>query len=196
MRRRVCGALWRKPRPRGTRFNSPIPRPPHRRSPAGSRRREPPSRDTTDEEVAFLLRVKERQFEAALTATLGLELGAVAEPPGTKPPTGPYAAFAPPPTLAAVTGGASIDVAVTFVNHSNADVVLEDVAVEGAAGRHRIPLAGAESARHRAIEGRLTIAIPSEDAVTRPYFSRRGLSDTRYTLRPDRVLALRGPRRR
>ncbi len=140
--------------------------------------------DTTDEEVAFLLRVKERQFEAALTATLGLELGAVAEPPGTKPPTGPYAAFAPPPTIAAVTGGASIDVAVNFVNHANADVVLEDVALEGAAGRQRIPLLGAESARHRAIEGRLTIAIPSEAAVTRPYFSRRGLSETRYTCRP------------
>ncbi len=140
--------------------------------------------DTTDEEVAFLLRVKERQFEAALTATLGLELGAVAEPPGTKPPTGPYAAYAPPPTLAAVTGGASIDVAVNFVNHANADVVLEDVALEGAAGRQRIPLGGAESARHRTIEGRLTIAIPSEAAVTRPYFSRRGLSETRYTCRP------------
>ena len=184
VRRHVCGALWRKPRPRGTRFNLPIRRPRHRRSPAGSRRPRAALSDTTDEEVAFLLRVKERQFEAALTAALGLELGAVAEPPGTKPPTGPYAAFAPPPTLAAVTGGASIDVAVNFVNHASADVALEDVALEGAAGRQRGPLVGAESARHRAIEGRLTIAIPSEAAVTRPYFSRRGLSETRYTCRP------------
>jgi LmbE family N-acetylglucosaminyl deacetylase len=138
---------------------------------------------TTDEEVAFLLRVKERQFMEALTATLGLELVAVAEPPGIKPPSGPYAAYAPPATLAAVTGGASIDVAVSFVNHSNADVALEDLAVVGAAGHHTVPFTGAGP--HEAITARLTIAIPVDAPVTRPYFSRRGLSDTRYTLRPD-----------
>jgi LmbE family N-acetylglucosaminyl deacetylase len=151
---------------------------------------------TSDDDVAFLLGVKERQFEDALAATLGLELYAVAEPPGTTSPTGPYAAFAPPPTLAAMTGGASIDVAVSFVNHSNSDVAVEDVAIDGAAGRHAVPLASAD-VRERApgrapcaptpvpcaLTGRLTIEIPFDAPVTRPYFSRRSIAETRYTLR-------------
>jgi LmbE family N-acetylglucosaminyl deacetylase len=138
---------------------------------------------TNDEEVAFLLRVKERQFVEALTATLGLELVAVAEPPGTKPPSAPYAAFAPPATLAAVTGGASIDVAASFVNHSDADVALEGLAVVGAAGHHTVPFTGAGP--HEAITARLTTVISGDAPVTRPYFFRRGLSETRYTLRRD-----------
>jgi LmbE family N-acetylglucosaminyl deacetylase len=138
---------------------------------------------TTDEDVAFLLRVKERQFEDALTATLGLELIAVAEPPGTKPPAGLDAAFAQPATLGPVTPGASIDVATSFVNHSDADVALEDVAVVGAAGHHPVLFTGAGP--DEAITARLTITLPVDAPVTRPYFFRRAISDTRYTLRRD-----------
>ncbi len=139
-------------------------------------------RTTRDEDVAFLLRVKERQFEEALATTLGLQLNAVAEPPGTKAPSGPYATFAPPATLAAATGGTRIDIAVTFVNRSNADVVLDDLAIAGVAGHQPVPTDHDSSREHTSI-GRVTIAIPSDAPVTRPYFSRARIADTRYALR-------------
>ncbi len=139
-------------------------------------------RATANEAVAFLLQVKERQFEAALAATLGLELNAVAEPPGTTPPSGPYAEFAPPATLRAMTSGASLDIAATLVNQSETDVTVDDLSLSGAAGNQRIPIASAPLPSRR-YGGRVTVTIPADTPVTRPYFSRRGIADSRYVLR-------------
>jgi LmbE family N-acetylglucosaminyl deacetylase len=131
---------------------------------------------TTDEDVAFVLRLKERQFEDALTATLGLELDAVAEPADTTPASAPYANFEPPATLPPLTGGQSIDVAVTFANHSGADVAVEDVTVDGVAGTRKVPLTRDS--------GRVTVRIPPDAPITKPYFWRLGIAETRYTLDP------------
>lgn len=131
---------------------------------------------TTDEDAAFILRAKERQFEEALTATLGVELNAVVEPADTTPASGPYASYEPPPTLAPLTAGAAIDIAVSFANHSGADVAIEDVSLDGVVGTRKVPLT------HDA--GRISVRIPADAPITKPYFSRQGIAETRYTLGP------------
>ena len=65
-------------------------------------------------DIAELLDVKEQQFADALAAALGLEVSATAQPAGLSDPTGPFAAFAPPPTLDAVTPGQTVDVRVAI----------------------------------------------------------------------------------
>ena len=143
-------------------------------------------RATTDEDVAFLLQVKERQFEEALAATLGLELNAVAEPPGTNPPSGPYAAFAPPATLGAMTSGASLDIAATFVSQSETDVTVDDLSLSGAAGNQPIPIASAPSSSRRH-SGRVTSDHPGGRACHQTIFL--AARYRRFTLRPAAGLA-------
>ena len=72
----------------------------------------------TDPEIAHLLSVKEQQFTDAIVAALGLEVTATAQPAGLSDPTGPFAQFATPPTLDAVTGGQAVDVRITIASRS------------------------------------------------------------------------------
>ncbi len=140
---------------------------------------------TVDEDVGFLLRVKERQFHAALAATMGLELTATAEPAGTRPPSGPYAAFAPPTTLNAVTAGQRIDVSVSLVKRSSMAMLVDAVRLGGAAGLDKaMPIAPTTALDNQPLAARLTMAIPAAAAVTRPYFTRGSIADTRYDLLP------------
>ena len=69
-----------------------------------------------EDEALFVLRIKEQQIQDALNACLGLELVATAQPAGQAEPTGPFAAFAPPPTMAAPVPGQSFDVRVRLAN--------------------------------------------------------------------------------
>ena len=66
--------------------------------------------------------VKEQQFADAINTALGIDFSAVAQPPALAEPTGPFAAFAPPPTMEPVVPGQSFDVKLRFTNRGSVDV--------------------------------------------------------------------------
>ena len=79
---------------------------------------------TAEPDVAHLLDVKEQQFVEALVAALGVEVSATAQPAGLSDPTGPFAAFAAPPTLDAVTPGQAVDVRVVVAARGRRSVTV------------------------------------------------------------------------
>ena len=88
-----------------------------------------------DDDVRFALQVKERQFEDALGAALGLALSATAEPAGTTPATGPGAQDRAPATLGAVTPGSRSTSRLAFTSHGRRTVTLDRLDLDRC-GRH------------------------------------------------------------
>jgi hypothetical protein len=136
---------------------------------------------TSDFDVRFLLEVKQRQFQQALQATLGLTLAATAEPAGSVPPAGPGAGYRPPPTLDAVAPGSSFDVHLSFTNRATAQVTLERIDLGGASGIAATPLVeSVAAAANSPVTRRVTVLVPADAPLTRPYFSRRSIGESRY----------------
>ena len=75
--------------------------------------------------------MKEQQFVDALVAALGLQISAIAQPAGLSDPSGPFAAFAPPPTLDAVTPGQAVDVRVVVAARGRRPVTVSSAIVHG-----------------------------------------------------------------
>ena len=143
------------------------------------------SRTGGEPEAQFLLQVKERQFMDALNVALGIQLEALAQPPNAPTPTGPMAAFAPPPTLEAVVPGQTFEVRATFANRGAGEVALQGVSIEAEQGWQVTPLDGSAAtlrlndvSRHR-----FTVTLADDVRMSsKPYFSRKGLQESRYTL--------------
>ncbi len=144
-----------------------------------------------EDEVLFVLRIKEQQIQDAINACLGLDLVATAQPAGQAEPTGPMAAFAPPPTMAAPVPGQSFDVRARLDNRGTAAIVPTGLTIEAAAGWQAAPAAGAAAgaalpgtlAGHQVATQRFTVSVGTDAPIsTRPYFSRAGLQESRYTL--------------
>jgi LmbE family N-acetylglucosaminyl deacetylase len=135
-------------------------------------------------ELQFLLDVKARQFEEALTAALGLHVTATAVPAGAAEPTGPFAAFAPPPTLDPVAPGQTVDVRVVAANQSAVPVLVETATLVGLPDlRVSVPIAaGSPLLQPSPLSVRATLTVPPAAPATRPYFSRESIAETRYTL--------------
>jgi len=137
---------------------------------------------TGDPDVRFILEVKARQFEAALQAVLGLSLTATAEPAGSDPATGQDAEYRQPTTLAAVTPGEQFVVDLAFTNRAEVDVRLERVELGGASGITASVLDEPTAAlANQPVTRRATVAVPAGAPLTRPYFSRRSIAESRYT---------------
>jgi LmbE family N-acetylglucosaminyl deacetylase len=138
-------------------------------------------------ELQFLMDVKARQFEEALTAALGLQISATAVPAGAAEPSGPFAAFAPPPTLDPVAPGQSFDVRVVAASNAAVPVLLEKATLLGPSGlRVDVPVAaGSALAPSSPITTRATMTVPPDAPATRPYFSRTSIAETRYTVHAD-----------
>ena len=66
--------------------------------------------------VLILLRIRSASSQTRSTPRSGIDLTAVAQPAGVAEPTGPFAAFAPPPTMAAVVPGQTFDVGPRLTN--------------------------------------------------------------------------------
>jgi LmbE family N-acetylglucosaminyl deacetylase len=134
-------------------------------------------------DVAFVLREKERQFQDAIHAALGVDLSALAQPAGTPEPTGPFAAFAAPPTMGNVVPGQSFEIRASVAVRGRTPIsgltLAPDlpagwsIAGERRTGDGEGPLAGAT----------FTVAVSPDAAITsRPYFRRRSIAESRYTL--------------
>jgi LmbE family N-acetylglucosaminyl deacetylase len=137
----------------------------------------------SDPDVGSLLAIKEQQIEAAIRATLGVTFTALAQPAGTKAPTGPFAAFAPPASMPPVVPGQVFEVRATFANRSSIDVKAVRVRLEGQKGWTTPPEGSPRDAANNApVSNTLTVTVPQDAALTRPYFSRTSIQDPRYTV--------------
>ena len=138
----------------------------------------------SDAELLFVLRAKERQFMEAIATAMGIHLSAVAQPAGLPDPSGPFAAFAPPPAMGPVVPGQRFEVRATLTNRSRipaaaAQVTLEPrgaFEIDGAAGD------GAALAYNESAERRFTVTAAEDAEPSKPYFSRAGIHENRYTI--------------
>lgn len=149
--------------------------------------REAIAKSAGDDEALFILRIKERQTEEAITACLGLELTATAQPAGLAEPTGPGAAFAAPPSMAAPVPGQTFEVRARLANRGRRAVAPAEITLDTSTG-WTATASGATGiadtvAPHDLLARRFTVAVaPTAPISTKPYFRRSGLQESRYTL--------------
>jgi len=137
-------------------------------------------------EAAFLLKVKERQFEAAITAALGIDFKAMAQPAGVPEATGPFAEFAPPPTMAAPVPGQTFEVRAFFTNRSTAEVTLQAITLATASGWQSSPTGAAPPTslkyNNTAVQ-RFSVSLASDVGLSsKPYFTRPTIQQARYDI--------------
>ena len=146
-----------------------------------------------DAEAKFVLETKEKQFQDAINSAMGMELVAVAQPAGVPEPTGPGAAFAPPALMASPVPGQTFEVRARLSNRGGITVAIPPVAgdqhtitIEGDRGwriKSGAATGGPNLQRHQQATAQATVTLADDVAMsTRPYFSRRGLQDSRYLL--------------
>lgn len=172
-------------------------------------------------EALFVLRVKERQFQDAINSALGLELVPRAQPAGVPDATGPFSAFAPPPSMPAPVAGQAFEVRVRLANRGGVPITLGAAAdsagaeapalrtpatphvqraegltsaiwLDGAPGwsaasadgeSQSAPDTGTPLDAHETITRRFTVTLADNVPIsTRPYFHRRNILESRYTL--------------
>jgi LmbE family N-acetylglucosaminyl deacetylase len=151
--------------------------------------REVIAKSSQEPDVLHVLRIKEGQFQTAINAALGLEFSALAQPANVAEATGPGAAFAPPPAMAAPVPGQRFEVRIRLANRGGGAITLDrpPLRVEAEPGWSVGPLqAGAppsQLSRHQVMTGQFEITVADDVPLsTRPYFSRTGLAESRYTL--------------
>ena len=139
----------------------------------------------SEPDAAFMLGVKERQFQDAITTALGIDFAADARPAGVAEPTGPFAAFAPPPTMGAVAPGQRFEVRAQLTNRGAIEITPTDIALEAGRGWNvesgpvsRPALRNGDTASQR-----WNVTLGSDVALgSRPYFARGGIRQDRYDL--------------
>jgi LmbE family N-acetylglucosaminyl deacetylase len=145
------------------------------------------AKSAQEPDVLHILKLKEQQFQSAISASLGLELIALAQPANTTDPTGPAAAFAPPALMSAPVPGQRFEVRARLANRGGGSVGLgSGIGIETAPGWSSSAMPGALPAsigRHEVVTARFAVAAADDVPLsTQPYFSRTGLAESRYTL--------------
>jgi LmbE family N-acetylglucosaminyl deacetylase len=142
-----------------------------------------------DPDAKFILQVKERQFQDAINSALGLELTAVAQPAGIPDPAGPGAAFAPPALMAAPVPGQAFEVRLRLANRGGMPIEMPAGGLQLRAeagwtvGASQAASSAATLNRHELAASRFTVTLAADVAMsTKPYFARKGLQESRYTL--------------
>ena len=149
--------------------------------------REVIAKSAGEEEALFLLRIKERQTQDAITACLGLELTATAQPAGLAEPTGPFAAFAAPASMTAPIPGQTFEVRARLANRGRLAVAPAEITLDTRPGWAATPAGetglAASVEGHQVLPRRFTVTVAADAPIsTRPYFRRNGLQESRYTL--------------
>jgi LmbE family N-acetylglucosaminyl deacetylase len=140
---------------------------------------------SSEPDAVFVLQVKERQFADAINAALGVAFEAVGVAANTPEPTGPYAMFAPAPTMAAVVPGQTFDIRATFAPRSRG-VGLDSIRIEAEPGWNVRPAESpgkAIDANGVASQTFTVTLAPDVRLSSKPYFGRESIRDARYTLR-------------
>ena len=139
----------------------------------------------SEPDAVFLLSVKEQQFQDAIHTALGIDFAAVAQPAGVPEPTGVFAAFAPPPTMAAVVPGQKFEVRASLTNRGGVEITPTEIALLGGKGfgveKGQASLAALKNNDTASQRFNVTLA---DDAPlgSRPYFTRTDVRHSRYEL--------------
>lgn len=135
-------------------------------------------------DATFILKIKERQFEAAITAALGVDFKAMAQPAGIPEATGPFAEFAPPPTMAAPVPGQTFEVRTFFTNRSPVEVTMRGISLATGAGWQSSPTGNAPATslkNNNTASQRFSVTLASDAPLSsKPYFTRPGIQQSRY----------------
>jgi LmbE family N-acetylglucosaminyl deacetylase len=144
-----------------------------------------------DPDATFLLGIKEKQFQDAINSAMGMEFVAVAQPANQPEPTGPGAAFAPPALMAAPIPGQTFEVRARLSNRGGVTAAIPPAAsaaitIEGDRGWNVTPgptAGGPNLEPHQQATLRASVTLAADVVMsTRPYFYRKGLQDSVYTL--------------
>lgn len=139
---------------------------------------------SSEPEAAFILKVKERQFQAAITAALGVDFVASAQAAGLPEPTGPFAAFAAAPTMSAPVPGQTFEVRAHFTNRSPVDVTMRGIVLDTAEGWN-VSSTGPDAAtalgNNATSSQRFSVTLaPNVSLSSKPYFSRPSIQESVY----------------
>jgi LmbE family N-acetylglucosaminyl deacetylase len=144
-------------------------------------------------DVLFELRVKENQFQKALSAALGLQFDAVVAP--EKAPTGPFAAFrGPSATFTIAIPEQSFGVETRLYNESPESLNIQSVNVLATDGKawtiHQKAEDKADWGPGQEERVNFAVTAPSDAALTRPYFSRPDEEQAYYNVNDERYRTL------
>jgi LmbE family N-acetylglucosaminyl deacetylase len=124
-----------------------------------------------DPEILFTLLIKERQFQDAINAALGLQLTAMPQPE----------------TMPAPVDGQAFEVHVRLANRGRLPITPRSIELQSEPGWQVTPSAEptvGDLAGHAEFSRRFGVVVtPGAALSTRPYFARAGLDESRYTLR-------------
>ncbi|HXG87975.1 MAG TPA: PIG-L family deacetylase [Vicinamibacterales bacterium] len=138
-----------------------------------------------DPDVRFVLEVKERQFQEAINIALAVDLTALAQPSGVQDPTGPFAQFAPPPTMAAPVPGQTFEIRTRVTNRGNLPITPSDIGLvtDPGWGVRKEATTMAQLTPNASVVQRFTVTLAGDVPLSsRPYFCRASIQDARYTL--------------
>ena len=123
-----------------------------------------------------------------MSTALGLQLQAVAQPAGIPEPSGALAAFAAPPTMGPAVPGQRIDVRVALTNRGTTDIEPTDMTlIAGADWRvEKNATAPARLGYNQTARQSFGVTVPEAAALTRPYFERQSIAESRYAIRGNR----------
>lgn len=143
------------------------------------------------DEARFLLAIKERQFQDAINTALGVQFRAVSAPLDSGAPDSP---FAPLATMGPAVPGQRFQVEVVAVNPSSLAIETERISLEGAGnwGADGDSLAGTLIRSGGRIATRFVVEAPRDAAISRRYFQRESIHDSRYAVREPEFLHLAG----
>ena len=139
---------------------------------------------SSEPDATFILRIKERQFEAAITSALGVDFKAMAQPAGVPEATGPFAEFAPPPTMGAPVPGQTFEVRAFFTNRSPIEVTMRGISLATGAGWQSSPTGNAPATslkNNSTASQRFSVTLANDAPLSsKPYFTRPGIQQSRY----------------
>ncbi len=135
-------------------------------------------------DAVFILRIKEQQFMDAINTALGIDLEAVAQPSGTRAPSGPFAAFAPPATMGPAVPGSRFEVRSRLTNRGRADIALAALDLRPGQGLsvEKGAMAPASLAYNQSAAHTFIVTVAGDAPVSKPYFARGSVADPRYTV--------------
>ena len=142
-------------------------------------------------DAAFALSIKEQQFQHAINTALGIEVVARAQPLGVTP-SGPAAAFAPPPTMTAPVPGETFDIVADVANRGDATIEPGDIGIDAEHGWNvrPAPMQLKPLGPNQTVARRFTVTLADDVGIsTRPYFERASIFDNRYVVSDKRQFA-------
>jgi LmbE family N-acetylglucosaminyl deacetylase len=140
--------------------------------------REVIAKSTGDQDAVFVLRLKERQFQDAISAALALDLAATADPnPTNAGSAGRGGGRGGAVTMSAPVPGQTFGVSVRLTNRGSMPIQPAGIQLRATTGYTVTPVLQESSSAF------YTISVADDAPIsTKPYFSRATFTENRYTL--------------